>query len=176
MERIKFFWPFPDLKAWFYPLWMQSSFQSGFWNAKKRAFWIVICLESLIPRTCERKPLSERDSCRVHFGNARWSHAQVNRHSRNKILPRRSCSWSGRRWQCLWTHIVQITNPIRKRIVICNGFQNVIHSFVNRPYEEWCYPYTSPKDIAMIMEIRANCIYLINLNMQDFYLYSGDER
>ena len=29
--------------------------------------------------------------------------------------------------------VVQITNPIRKRIAIRNGFQNVIRSFVNRP-------------------------------------------
>ena len=29
-------------------LWMQSSFKSGFWNAKRRAFWIVIRLERLI--------------------------------------------------------------------------------------------------------------------------------
>ena len=38
-ERITFrktfrnvIWPFPDLKAWFYPLWTQSCFKSGFWN------------------------------------------------------------------------------------------------------------------------------------------------
>ena len=49
------------------------------------------------------------------------------------LAVRRSCSWSGQRLQCLWTHIVQITNPIRKRIAIQNGFRNVIHSFVNRP-------------------------------------------
>ena len=50
---------------------------------------------------------------------------------------RRSCSWTGRWLQCLWTHIVQITNTIRKPIVIRNGFRsfrNVIRSFVNRPY------------------------------------------
>ena len=29
--------------------------------------------------------------------------------------------------------VVQITNPIRKRIAIRNGFRNVIRSFVNRP-------------------------------------------
>ena len=33
------FWPFPDLKAWFNPLWTQNSFKLGFWNAKKKAFW-----------------------------------------------------------------------------------------------------------------------------------------
>ena len=31
-------------------------------------------------------------------------------------------------------HVVQITNPIRKRIAIRNGFRNVIRTFVNRPY------------------------------------------
>ena len=30
---------------------------------KNRAFWIVIRVESLILRTCERKTLSERDLC-----------------------------------------------------------------------------------------------------------------
>ena len=75
---------------------------------------------------------------RVHFGNARWSHAWVNQRglgSRNKIYltVRRSCSWLGRRLQCMWTHVVQIPNPIRKRIAIRNGFRNGIRSFVNRP-------------------------------------------
>ena len=62
---------------------------------------------------------------RVHFGNAHWSHAWVNQRSRNKILlaVRRSCSWLGRCLQCLWTRVVQITSPIRKRIAIWNSFQ-----------------------------------------------------
>ena len=73
---------------------------------------------------------------RAHFGNACWSHAWVNQHSRNKIYyftVHRSCLWSGRWLQCMWTHTVQIPNPIRKRIMIRNGFRNVIRSFVNRP-------------------------------------------
>ena len=34
---------------------------------------------------------------------------------------------------CECIYVVQITNPIRERIAIRNGFQNAIHSFVNRP-------------------------------------------
>ena len=48
-------------EAWFYSLWMQSSFKSGF-EMRKLAFWIMIRLESLILRTCEGKALSDRDS------------------------------------------------------------------------------------------------------------------
>ena len=81
---------FPDLKAWFCPLWTQSSFKSGFWNAKRRAFWIVIHVESLILRTWMQSSFGTW-FMRAHFGNARWSHAWVNHRglrSRNKILPR----------------------------------------------------------------------------------------
>ena len=49
------------------------------------------------------------------------------------LAVRRSCSWSGQRLQCLWTHIVQIMNPFRKWIAIRHGFRNVLRSFVNRP-------------------------------------------
>ena len=130
------FGPFPDLKAWFYPLWTQSSFKSGFWNTKKGAFWI---------RDPRRKPDSEdmwtQSSfgmwfVRVHFGNARWSHAWVNQHglrSRNKILPHSAqiLFVIGMAFAMLVNaHVVQITNPIRKRIAIRNGFRNVIRSFV----------------------------------------------
>ena len=138
------FGPFPDLKAWFSPLWTQSSFKSGFWNALLKRE-----IKGILGRDPRRKPGSEdmwtQSSfgtwfVRAHFGNARWSHAWVwswvnqrGLRSRNKILPRRSCLWLGRRLQCLWTHVVQITNPIRKRIAIRNGFRNVIRFFVNRP-------------------------------------------
>ena len=133
------FGPFPNLKAWFYPLWTQSSFKSGFWNAKKMAFWIVICLESLILRTCERKALLEHDSCvRILEMHAEAMHGSICAAGTNYYLPvRRSCLWSGQRLQCMWTHVVQITNPIRKRIAIQNGFRNVISSFVNRPNDSW---------------------------------------
>ena len=49
----------------------------------------------------------------------------------------RSCSWLEWWLQCLWTHIIRITNPIRKRIVNRNDFRNVIRSFVNRPIESY---------------------------------------
>ena len=61
--------------------------------------------------------------------------------TKSYLADRRSCSWSGRRLQCLWTHVVQIMNQIRKRIAIRNGFWNVILSFVNRPHIQ---PYLAP--------------------------------
>ena len=120
------FGPFPDLKAWFYPLWMQSSFKSGFWNAflnaKKEALWIVIRVESLILRACERKAFSERDSCvRIMEMRTEAMHGSISADcavgTKYYLAVRRSCSRLGRRLQCLWTHIhvVQITIPITKR-------------------------------------------------------------
>ena len=129
------FGPFPDLKAWFYPLWKQSSFKSGFW---KGTFWIMIRLESLILRTCERKALSERDSCMCILEmHAEAMHGSISADcavgTKYYLAVCRSCSWSGLRLQCLWRHVVQVTNPIWKRIAIRNGFRNVIRSFENRP-------------------------------------------
>ena len=58
--------PFPDLKAWFYPLWMQISFKSGFWNGllkcEKKGILDRDPCRKPDSRTCERKALSERDS------------------------------------------------------------------------------------------------------------------
>ena len=79
---------------------------------------------------------------RVHFGNARWNHACVSQRglcSRNKILPRSAqilfMIGPAFAFACERTYsVVQITNPIGKRIAIRNGFRNVIHSFVNRPF------------------------------------------
>ena len=48
------------------------------------------------------------------------------------------CADPVRNWDGLRTHAVQITNPIRKRIAIRNGFRNVIRSFVNRPSVYTC--------------------------------------
>ena len=62
------FWPFPDLKAWFYPLWMQSSFKSGFWNAKKEV--------SVLDRDPPRKPDSEDLWTQSSFGT--WFASFVN--------------------------------------------------------------------------------------------------
>ena len=85
------FGPFPDLKAWFYPLWTQSYFKSGFWNAlfktrQKGHFGDP-------PRKPDSEDMWTQSSfgtwfVRANFGNARWSHAWVNLCSRNKILPR----------------------------------------------------------------------------------------
>ena len=41
--------------------------------SRKGHFWIMICLKSLILRTCERKALSKRDLC-VRILDARWSY------------------------------------------------------------------------------------------------------
>ena len=87
------FGPFPDLKAWFYPLWTQSSFKSGFWNA----FWNAK-KRGVLDRDLPRKPDEDmwmQSSfgtwfVRVHFGNARWSHAWINQRGlrrRHKISP-----------------------------------------------------------------------------------------
>ena len=144
-ERITFRKPFriviltfPDMKAWVLP----------FVNAKLCQIRLLKCEKSVVlDRDRPRKPDSEdlwtQSSfrtwfVRVHFGNARWSHAWVKGSIRAVgtkyyLAVCRSCSWSGRQLQCLWTHVVQIMNPIRKRIVIQNGFRNVIWSFVNRP-------------------------------------------
>ena len=97
---------------------------------RKGVFWIVIDLESLILRTCKRKALSERDSwvCILEM-RAEAMHGSINAVGIKYYLAvRRSCSWSGRRLQCLWTHVAKIKNPIRKRIVIRNRFRNVIRS------------------------------------------------
>ena len=82
---------------------------------------------------CECKALSERESCvRILEMRAEATHGSICAvWAKYYLAVRRSCSWLGRRLQCLWTHIVQIT----KRIAIRNGFRNVIRSFVNRPIE-----------------------------------------
>ena len=72
------FWPFPDLKAWFYPLWRPAK--------QYKIHQKVDC-------TLKEEEEKEEESsfvC-VHFGNAHWSLAWVNHRrlrSRNKILPR----------------------------------------------------------------------------------------
>ena len=86
------------------------------------------------------------------------------------LAMRRSYSWSKWRLQCLWTHVVQITNPIRKRIVIRNGFRNVICYFVNRSKvwktteqernSQWHSLYTMTKNIwtaCSFMETEQLC-------------------
>ena len=172
-ERITFRKPFRVViltLSWFESLILTfvnaKFFHIRLWKArKKKAFWIMIRLESLILRTCERKALTDRDSCvctRKYARNplaivlslqlaiacqfTRWSHAWLKGSisavgTKYYFAVRRSCSWLGWRLQCLWTHVAQITNRIRKRIVIQNGFRNVIHSFVNRPKDAVKIPF-----------------------------------
>ena len=88
--------------------------------------------------TRECKALSERDSCVCILEmRAEAMHESISADcavgTKYYLAVRRSCSWLGQRLQCMWTHIVQITKPIRKRIAIRNGFRNVINFFVNRP-------------------------------------------
>ena len=128
-------------------MWTQSCFKSGFWNAfwnaKKGRFWIMIGLESLILGR-ERKALSECDSCVCIFKMcAEAMHKRMGQSVRADcavgakyyLAVRRSWSWLGRRLQCMWTHIVQITIPIMFRIAIRNVFRNVIIAHVNTATE-----------------------------------------
>ena len=127
---------FPYFKPRFYPLWMHNSLKSS--EAQKR-----VVLDHDPPLKPDSEYLWMQSSfgmwlVHVHFGNARWSHAWVKGSisavgTKYYLAVCRSCSWSGRLLQRLRTHIVQITNPIRKWIVIRNDFRNVICSFVNRP-------------------------------------------
>ena len=87
-------------------------------------------------RTCERKALSERDSCVCILEmHAETMHGSISADctvgTKYYLAVRRSCSWLGRCLRCMWTHVVQITIPITKLIAIWNIFRNVIHSFVN---------------------------------------------
>ena len=127
------FWPFPELKAWFLPFVNAKLFQIRLFKREKKGV-----LDRDPPRKadftlCERKALPERDSCvRILEMRAEATHGSICAvGTKYYIAVRRSCSWLGRRLQCLWTHIVQIT----KWIAIRNGFRNVIRSFVNRPIE-----------------------------------------
>ena len=79
---------------WFTQSCFKSGFWNAFWNAEKRAFWIVIRVESLILGHVHTK-LFRNVICACAFGKCalkpRWSHAWVNQRrlrSRNKILPR----------------------------------------------------------------------------------------
>ena len=148
--------PFPDLKAWFWPMWTQSCFKSGFWNA----FWNAKkrdVLDRDLPRkpdsrTCERKALSERDSCVCILDmRAEAMHGSISADcavgTKYYLAVRRSWSWLGRHLQCMWTHVVQITIPITFWIAIRNVFRNVILAHVNTAiiWLKWLwFQYTQP--------------------------------
>ena len=91
-------------------------------------------------RTCERKALSERDSCvcilkmraeAMHKRMGQSARADCAVGAKYYLAVRRSWSWLGRRLQCMWTHVVQITIPITFWIAIRNVFRNVILAHVN---------------------------------------------
>ena len=87
-------------------------------------------------RTCEHKALLEPDSCVCILEmRAEAMHGSISADcavgTKYYLAVRRFWSWLGRRLQCTWTHVVQITIPIMFWIVIRNVFQNVIRSHVN---------------------------------------------
>ena len=91
-------------------------------------------------RTCERKALLERDSCvcilkmraeAMHKCMGQLARADCAVGAKYYLTVRRSWSWLGRRLQCMWTHVVQITIPITFWIAIRNVFRNVILAHVN---------------------------------------------
>ena len=95
-------------------------------------------------RTCECKALSERDSCvcilkmraeAMHKRMGQSAHADCAVGAKYYLPVCRSWSWLGRRLQCMWTHVVQITISIMFWIAIRNVFRNVILAYVNTAYD-----------------------------------------
>ena len=91
-------WPFPDLKAWFRPCECKAvsnqAYEACFETRKKWAFWIVICVESLILGHVNAK-FFWNVICACAFWKCALKqcsiHAWVNQRglrSRNKKLPR----------------------------------------------------------------------------------------
>ena len=114
-------------------MWTQSSFGMGFvrvyfGNARWGHTWVNQ------RGLCSRNKILPR-SAQILFvvGTAFAMHvnARSSNHDPNHLAVRRSCSWLGRHLQCMWMHVVQITIPITKRIVIRNVSRNLICSFVN---------------------------------------------
>ena len=125
-------------------MWTQSCFKSGFWNAfwnaKKKGVLDRDPHRKPDSRTCERKALSECDSCvcilklraeamHKRMGQSRRADCAVG--AKYYLAVRRSWSWLVRRLQCMWTHVVQITIPIMFWIAIRNVFWNMILAHVN---------------------------------------------
>ena len=97
-------------------------------------------------RTCERKALSERDSCvcifkmhaeAMHKRVGQSAHADCAVGAKYYLAVSRSWSWLGRRLQCIWMHVVQITIPITFWIAIRNAFRNMILAHVNTASNSW---------------------------------------
>ena len=86
---------------------------------------------------CERKALLECDSCVCILEmRAEAMHGSISADcavgTKYYLAVRRSSSWLGRRMQCMWTHVVQIT--------IRNVFRNVIRSHVNSEHSHSLIP------------------------------------
>ena len=136
MERITFQIVIRTL-SWFesliLPFVKAKLFQIRLLKPPKR--WV---LDHDLPRKPDSKDLWTQSSfgmwfARAHFGNACWKamHGSICAvGSKYYLAAHRSCSWSGWRLQCLRTHVVEIMNPIGKRVTIRNGFRNIIRSFV----------------------------------------------
>ena len=107
-------------------------------------------------RTCERKALSECDSCvcilkmsteAMHKHMCQSARADCAVGAKYYLAVRRSWSWLGRHLQ---THVVQITIPITYWIAIRNVFRNVIRSHVNTAMDG---PHaTQDKAISSVLE------------------------
>ena len=125
-------------------MWTQSCFKSGFWNAfwnaKKGRFQSWSAYRKPDSRICERKALSERDSCvcilkmraeamHKHMGQSARADCAVG--AKYYLAVHRSWSWFGRRLQCMWTHVVQITIPINlseRDSFSCKHSHSILHS------------------------------------------------
>ena len=105
-------------------------------------------------RTFECKALSERDLCVCILEmRAEAMHGSISADctvgTKYYLAVRRSCSWLGRRLQCMWTHVVEITIPITFWIAIRNVFRKRDSS----PCEH-CHWYS-------ILEIFVSCGFLV---------------
>ena len=87
-------------------------------ETRKRAFLDRDPRRKPNSRTCGRRALSERDSCTCILEmRAEAMHGSISANcavgTKHYLAVRRSCSWLGRRLQCMWTHVVQITKRYR---------------------------------------------------------------
>ena len=93
-------------------------------------------------RTCECKALSERDSCvcilkmraeamHKRMGQSACADCAVGAKYQLSLAVRRSWSWLGRRLQCMWTHVVQITerdsSPCEHSLCVVSGVYTMFH-------------------------------------------------
>ena len=115
------FGPFLIWKPDFSPCDRKAVSNQAFETRKKRAFWIVICLESLILghvnaklfrnviRACAFKKMRAEA---MHKRMVQSARADCAVGAKYDLAVRRSWSWLGKCLQCMWTHVVQITIPI----------------------------------------------------------------